>query len=216
MHEYNIDQYMEFYYEADDYSFKLGHMLPPVSKAGRKEMMRPIKSLILNALREVYPGQYKKIIWKLGKESSNPEADSTGILDILPGAVRAVYRLKHNKRPWLVDLLKNVRRNIPVYSDFLVQYPDPRRMDKHVLNLHRERWFYPAGDSALHYESVEDLLRKSRDSIIDYLEKLEYYLISETGDQFDAIMGELPDGFTGNPDSAVDDMIEQNPHKLRY
>jgi len=216
MHEYNIDRYVEFYYETDNYTFRLGDMLPPVRKVKRKEMIRPVKSLILHALHEVYPREYKKIVWKAGKEKGNVDGDSMGIIDLVPNAVRAVYRLKHSKRSWLVDGLKNIRRNFPVYSDFIVQYPDPRRIEKHVLNLHRERWFYPAGDNGLHYESVEDLLRKSRDLVIDYLEQLEYYLMPETEDTFTTIMDVLPDALTGTAGRGAGDMTQQNPHKLRY
>lgn len=215
LQQYNIDQYFEHYYETDNYAFSLGDILPPESGGEGKQMIRSIKALLLSAVKEVYPVQYKKIIWKKGSDDKNPDADSKGIIDFVPGAMRYVYRIKHSRRPWIVKLLKNMRRNLPWYSDFMVQYPDPRRVNRHVLNLHRERWFYPDGDSGLHYESVEDLLKKSRDTVIEYLEKLEQYLMPEVKESFATIVGEIPDGYTGNPLTSFENMTVQNPHRIR-
>ncbi len=216
LHQYNIDQYFEYYYETDNYLFRLEDLLPPVSGAEKEEMMRSAKALLLGAIKEIYPVQYKKLIWKMGSEDKNPVADSRGVMDIVPGAMRTVYRLKQSRRPWIVKLLKNIRRNLPWYSDFIVQYPDPRRVNKHLLNLHRERWFYPAGDGGLHHESVEDLLKKCRDGVIEYLERLEHYLMPDVKESFASIVGEIPDGYTGNPESSFEDMKQMNPHRIRY
>jgi hypothetical protein len=189
-------------------------MLPLKRSGGHRVLEPAVKSLILETVREVYPAQYGRMIWR--EHKTGHASGSLGKLDLVPYSLSWIYRLKRSRNRRLTGVLDRLRRNSFFYSDRMVRYPDPRRINRHVLNLHRERWFYPAGGRGLHYESAEDLFRMSVDRTVEIWEKMESRFYRKEKDLSDVMKMLRANALTGETDKEYADLKIAEPVRLQF
>ena len=122
------------------------------------------------------------------------------------------YSLKKSTSRKLADTCRWLVRSRFFYSDHFVRYPAGRRYNKHILNLHRQRWENPSGKIGLHYESVQNLLQQSCDRTVQLWEKIESSLY---GGENTSIFDDLQiNAYTGDNDLTYDDMKLKEPIRL--
>jgi len=213
--EYNLDLFFLHQYRTDGYAFNLDDMLP--LREGRRGLRinRPVKRLILEAFKEGFPDQYRRLF--LGRPSGDVDGDANAftLLDALPSLIRATYWIKRNRNPRLNALLDALRRRTALFNDYLVRYPDPRRINSHVLNLHRQRWVYPAGARGIHYESVEDLMRVVVDRTVDLWARVEAKLRQGNDNYSDVIRDMRTNNLSGEDGKDYLAMKDKEPVRLR-
>ncbi len=209
---YNIDNY--FLYSGEKSDFNIESMFFLNNSKGRKKLHSAVKIFLLESIAKEYPEIYKEIVWKEDKNDKNNYLMTGGYLDILPSLIKAAFRLKRNNNRRIAGILKFLKKRIPAYSDFLIRYPDPREINDHVLNLHRERWQYPAGKPGIHYESVENLLKISCEKTVEIWEKIE---ASMWGKNDRSVIESLRINlFTGEKKAQYHDMKIKNPVRLYF
>jgi hypothetical protein len=178
--QYHLDNYFQYHAEkASSFTFNVNDMLPLNTdrKVGRLD--RPIISLLLNSLNQVYPEIYRKLNI-LNLDSSNPDDPYPfNYVDLVPFFFKLSNRLKRNNNKRMANFFNFLRRNNLVYSDFIIRYPMHKKFNKNILNLHRERWENPSGKPGLHYESVQNLMTASCDKTIELWEKIESSLYTK-------------------------------------
>ncbi len=215
MFQYNMDAYFEYYFRDRRFHLALEEMFP-VTGTGLQERLYPsLKEFILGAIEESYPGGAKGLLWKRGKGEDTRLSRSFGYLDVCPRLIRAAYFLKRDLKGRFARLLRELRRKNVFYSDFLVPYPEARKINKHLMNLHRERWQHPAGMPGMRYESAEDLLRRTCDITTEVWEKTEGILFGQKKN-YGAIVQKLStNALTGHPGAAYRDLKVKDPVIIR-
>ncbi|MCX8123849.1 MAG: hypothetical protein N3F66_06755 [Spirochaetes bacterium] len=201
--EYTVDQYMAYYFNSDPFDYNLAAMIPIKGSL----QYSAIKDLIAGAIAHVNPSL--KINHPLFPYMPYD------IFDIALKCVPLVYLIKKTRNPQLIRILRFFEKK--VYSDFLVRYPDGRRINRHILNLHRERWFIPTGEPGLHYESVDDLFKIARDKTVQIWKQLEEMFTQRTeitAQQLRSVL-EYANAYTGKEGFSLDKMTLQNPIRLR-
>jgi len=201
--EYTIDQYMAYFFNSEPFDYNLKAMLPVKGSVQYKA----IKDLIAGAIAHTNTSLKINI----------PLFPYTPLdtFDIAVKCVPFVYMIKNNRSPQFVRILRFLEKRF--YSDFLVRYPDGRRINRHILNLHRERWFIPTGEPGLHYESVDDLFRIARDKTVFIWKQLEELFSKQehiTVQQLNTVL-EYSNAYTGKKGFSIDKMTLQNPIRLR-
>jgi len=201
--EYTIDQYMAYFFNSEPFDYNLKAMLPVKGSVQYKA----IKDLISGAIAHTNTSLKINI----------PLFPYTPLdtFDIAVKCVPFVYMIKNNRSPQFVRILRFLEKRF--YSDFLVRYPDGRRINRHILNLHRERWFIPTGEPGLHYESVDDLFRIARDKTVFIWKQLEELFSKQehiTVQQLNTVL-EYSNAYTGKKGFSIDKMTLQNPIRLR-
>ncbi|PKL39150.1 MAG: hypothetical protein CVV44_09805 [Spirochaetae bacterium HGW-Spirochaetae-1] len=211
--QYNIDNYYLYKDERrNELEPDIGKLLPVRKRALADQLRHAIKDIILEALNKSYPDIYPKIIWRDKKENESNYTGTWGYLDAVPFLIKTVYGIKTNKNIYFSNFVREIRMKKLFYSDFLVQYPQPRRLNTHVLNFHRERWNYPTEKTGLHYESIDDLLKQACEKIVTVWEKIEASLY--TG-QYPDITSMLADNaYTGVKNAGFDAMDIKNPSRI--
>jgi len=210
--QYNMDLFFEYFHGGEPYPFSIKDLLPLKRTHGRLITLdNSVKSLLLEMLRETYPAINALPFLK---NACIPVKNGFTSLDALPYIILYSHGLKRKRSTMLAKILKMAQRYKLCYPDYITEYPDPRRINRHVLNLHRERWYYPAGKSGLNYESVEDLFRLTRDRIVDAWDKMEAILF--TGKKnITPLLDELGiDAYTGEPGKYSHKMKIKNPVRL--
>lgn len=213
--EYNLDLYFLYHYRIEGYAFNLGDMLPAREGARALRIARPLKSLLLAALREGFPAHCSSALVGRGRPNGADPAGALTLLDAIPAFIRAAYWLKRNRNRRLNATLDRLRRARFLFNDFIVRYPEPRRINNHVLNLHRARWVYPAGARGIHYESVEDLLRIVIDRTASVWERVEMKLRTENRNFSDVIRDLKANNLSGEDGRDYLDMKHKEPVILR-
>ncbi len=201
--EYTVDQYMAYFFNSEPFDYNLEAMLPVKGSVQYKA----IKDLIAGAIAHTNPSL----------KINTPLLLYTTLdtFDIAIKSVPFVYMIKKNRSPQFVKLLRFLEKRF--YSDFLVRYPDGRRINRHILNLHRERWFTPTGEPGLHYESVDDLFRIARDKTVFIWKQLEELFTQQdhiSVQQLSTVL-EYSNAYTGKKGFSIDKMTLQNPIRLR-
>jgi hypothetical protein len=211
-----MDLFFAYLHENRTYDFNINHILPMnKNKAGIKVLEPSIVCLLLEMIENIIPNVLPKLIWKRNTKSSLDNYPGFGIIDIVPHLIKFNYSFKRNPNENLKKLMNIVKQRRIFFPDLTVRYPEPKKINRHVLNLHRERWVYPAGKSGIHYESVEDLYKIARDKIVQLLGKMESLLYSENKDT-DQIIREIQiDAYTGEPGKGPDDLKIKNPVRIR-
>ncbi len=214
--EYNMDLYFQYHHEQGYADFDINNALPLKRLSRGPMILDPaIKSFLIETIAETYPDLSKKGILSFFI-GINQSPYQFGTLDLLPRIIKYFYLEKRNEAPRLRGLMSFLRNKGLCSPDFLSRYPSPRRMNRHVLNLHRERWSYPAGAGGLHYESVEDLYKTAREKIINSWERIEAH-VYEKSDDFSRILDDLSiDAYTGEKAKAPEMMRISNPVRLRF
>jgi len=113
-----------------------------------------------------------------------------------------------------MNFLSDIRRRKIFFSDFIVRYPAKQKLNKHVLNLHRERWEYPAKKTGFNYESVDTLLQQSCERIVSAWEKIETCLYGKIDPG--ALEEFKINAYTGKENAGYYNMKIKNPVRLYY
>ncbi len=201
--EYTIDQYMAYFFNSEPFDYNLEAMLPEKGSV----QYRAIKDLLATAL--AHTNSSLKI--------TTPVLPCTtyDMFDIAIKSVPVVYTIKKTRSLRFIKLLRFFEKRF--YSDFLVRYPDGRRINRHILNLHRERWFIPTGEIGLHYESVDDLFRIARDKTVRIWTQIEEFFTQKQNISLQqlSLVLEFANAYTGKKGFSLDKMTQQNPIRLR-
>ena len=214
--EYNMDLFFQYHHEKGYADFDINNALPLKRLSRGPIILDPaVKTFLLETISEIYPQLSKKRLLSsligIGQSPYHFRA-----LDLLPFIIKYFYTAKRNDSRRPHSLVSFLRRKGIFSPDCLLRYPSPKRMNRHVLNLHRERWFYPAGAGGLHYESVEDLYKTARDKIVETWERIEAHVYERSGD-FSPILDDLSiDAYTGERAKTPETMRISNPVRLRF
>jgi hypothetical protein len=216
--ENNMDLFFNYSFNEDAYNnkfnFNLNDMLPSVNHKKIKSIEKAIKVFLMDSMKEADLGIYRRFAFIKDKE--NKIWPAFFIMDIMPFFIRLCYKIKKSRNPQLIKIINYIKKKNILYSDYFVNYPPVGKINTHVLNLHKERWFHPAGTSGLHYESVKDLLYISSARIAGIWKKIEEVLYSNRKDT-----SEIEKEFKINPITGILDkdyysMKVQNPVHLRF
>ncbi|MFH0976089.1 MAG: zinc dependent phospholipase C family protein [Spirochaetota bacterium] len=201
-------------YNKNPYDFNLDDMLPEWEKYGLQQVEHPIKTFLLNSIKEAHPETYNKLI--IIKQKDNEILPAIFIMNLIPIFIKFSFKIKNSRNPQLIKIINYIKKKKLFYSDYLIKYPPSGKLNTHVLNLHKERWFHPTGSSGLHYESVKDLLFISCERIADIWKKIEEILFSKSGDT-SKIENELKiNAITGVFEKDFNSMNLQNPIHLHF
>ena len=214
--QYNMDLFFQYHYREKRRSFEVDDMLPVRGKGLSSRLDPPVKEFILGSLEEEFPGKIDRLVWKKGPDEDRRLSHSLGFLDVCPALIKAAYRIKMGNHPRYLKTIKALRRRNLVYSDFLVPYPHPRSINRHIINLHRERWLNPAGTSGIRYESVEDLMRQCCEITVEVWERTEGILFGQKRN-YERIQKHLSvNALTGQPGMSFSEMKHKEPVILKY
>ncbi|MCX7679584.1 MAG: zinc dependent phospholipase C family protein [Spirochaetes bacterium] len=217
MFEYNIDAYFEHFYKNKQFRFTIDAFLPQKRFGIVKKIEPAIKEILLGAIEEAFPEKIVRLVWKYGKNSDVRLSDSFGFLDICPQLIKFAYAIKRahpNSR--IARFVRELRRRKLFYSDFMVLYPAPRKVNKHFVNLHRERWRNPSGSPGWRYESVEDLLMNTCSITTEIWEKVEGILFGEKKNYQQIIRHLSRNPFTGEIHIPYEQMKIHEAIHIRY
>ncbi len=211
--QYNIDIYYQYYNDkADEYRFSLEEMLPVRKSRWPLKLDDAVKSFILESIQSEFPENYKNITFFTSKETVGKGTKTIGYLDIIPRFMVWAYRLKWTKNRRLADIIKDVRRRKLLFSDFIVRYPWNKKINRDLLNIHRERWQYPAGGTGYIYDSVDNLLTGSIERTVEIWEKIESSLYEKKEPGVEDLLA--INSYTGEAGKRYKDMINMNPKKM--
>ncbi len=216
MFQYNMDVYFEYFYHDRKLRFNIDEMLPEKKKGLAGGIPPALKEFILGSIEEAFPGETKPLVWKKGPEPDTALSRSIGYLDACPRLMRASFRLKRSSNQRVARVLRALRRKNIIYSDFLVRYPEPRKVNRHVMNLHRERWQDPTGAPGVRYESADDLMRLCCDITADIWEKTEGILFGQKRNYTPIIHKLSVNAYTGHPSTGYAGLKVKEPVLLRY
>jgi hypothetical protein len=209
--QYNMDNY--YLYLAEDRAvFSLDEMLPLVARGRMRRLNPVIANFILECLADGNPGARESLALPLAG-SPGRGRPALSMLDLAPFCIRAVYRLKMTRSPRVLSLARDLRRRRLLYSDHLVCYPEKKSINRHVLNLHSERWQYPAERPGVLYDSVDSLARTSCEKTVALWEKIEAGLFG--GADLSALQELRVNAYTGVSGAGYFSMINKSPVRLR-
>ncbi len=174
---YNLDLFFLYYYRDTRFKFELDEMLPFLKGLSPHKLDPAVKDIILGPLSESFPRNAKRYVLKKGSSRDTLYSASIGYLDFSAWLVRMAFRLKFTRNPHLIKILDSVLRKKHVFSDLLVRFPEPRRINRHVLNHHRGQWFHPSGLPGNRYDSAEDILRECLNRVTDVWEEIEAMIL---------------------------------------
>lgn len=216
MFQYNMDVYFEYFFHDQRFHFSVDDIFPSTGAGLSERLYPPLKDFILGSLEEAFPGESKGLVWKNGPEADTRLSRSVGYLDACPRLIRTAFRIKRSTDQRLIKFLRTLRRRNIVYSDFLVRYPEPKKVNKHVMNLHRERWQSPTGAPGVRYESAEDLMRLCCDITTEIWEKTEGILFGQKRNYGPIIQKLAVNALTGHPTLGYGGLKIKEPILLRY
>lgn len=180
MFQYNLDGYFEHFFKDRRFHLDLNAFFPNTGKGFFTRLSPAVKEFVLGSIEEAFPNKIRRLIFKSGPGNDRRFSESFGFLDLCPKIISLVYAVKRAKTDSrIVRVIREIRRRKLVYSDFFVLYPPPRKINKHLANLHRDRWRSPSGTPGWRYESVEDLLHQVCAATTETWEKVEGILYGE-------------------------------------
>ena len=212
---YNLDNHFLYTSEnTDNLTFDI-HRFIPLKKENLFYRINPaVKSFILESLNSVYPEIYDKLIWKKGNNVDTKFHENYGTIDLLPYLIHFTYWIKRKKDKRFVNFLKKINSTNLFRSDFSIQYPPPKKINRHVLNFHKERWQYPASKAGFHYESIDNLLKLTCEKNVEIWEKIESMLYSNKKVNISDIIN--INAYTGTKEAGYHNMKIKNPIKLYF
>lgn len=199
--EYTIDAYMAYYYHSEPFDYNLHSMLPQKNSL----LYNSVKTFLSDAVAKHHPSlriTVPVISWF-----------NLDLFDLAMKCVAPVYKMKKSANPTVINIMRFLEKR--KYSDFFVRYPNPKRINRHILNLHRERWFVPTGEVGLHYESVDDLFKTSKEKTVliwKQCEELFTNRVAPAFTQFSAML-EYTNAYTGKKGFSLGTL--QHTHPLR-
>ncbi len=216
--EYNLDTYFNQNGDSNintaKFIFNLGDMLPIIKYKKSAKIEQSIKVLLINSLKEIHPELFRRL--NVFKFKKNDRFFLNILIDLIPFFIKFTYKIKNSRDPRLLKIITYIKRKNLFYSDYLINYPSRGRVNTHVLNLHKERWFHPSGVAGLHYESVTDLLLNASEQIANLWKKIEEMLYKNTKDISQLEQDININSYTGKAGLGFDSMNVQNPVKLRF
>jgi hypothetical protein len=216
--ENNMDIFFSQSYNEDAYNnkfnFNLNDMLPAANHKKIRSIENAIKVFLTDSIKEAYPNVYNKLAYIKDKEDKKWPVFF--MMDIMPFFIKLCYKIKISRNPQLLTIINYIKKKNILYSDYFVNYPTIGKINTHVLNLHKERWFHPTGTSGLHYESVKDLLFISSARIADIWKKIEAILCGSRKDTSEIEKEFKINSITGIFEKDFYSMKIQNPVHLRF
>ncbi len=215
--EYNMDIYFQYYHDRTENSISVSDCLSEtVTSRFARSLKEPLFKITSDLLQHISMNHGTSRSISTVLPTSIRQKAILIMLGHITSIVKSVFTLKTSKHSKIGKVLSALQSRKILATDLSVTYPEPRRINKHVLNLHRERWFYPAGGSGLHYESAEDLFKNARDKTIQIWEMLDSHLYGN-GPRLDSILHELElNCYTGERDKGVNMMTLCNEYRLRF
>jgi hypothetical protein len=213
--QHHLDNYFQYHEEnASNYQFTIDEMLPLSRKRLFRKLDMPIRSFMLDAIKNSYPDIYRRLMVLNLKKSGSDHPSHASYLDLLPLLIRLVYRLKRSKSRRVLNMIRYIRRNNLFFSDSIIPYPMNRKFNKNILNLHRERWEHPAGKSGLHYESVNNLMASACEKTVELWEKIESCLYAK--ENLKVLDDVNINAYTGDSKLTYHDMKIKRPIRLSF
>ncbi|MBP7602542.1 MAG: hypothetical protein KBA15_01330 [Spirochaetes bacterium] len=215
--QYNMDLFFQYHYNNQAFEYSLEDSLPVRRiRGGLRVLDTRIKNLIIEMIADSCPAELSRLI----RNSRSPRNENgewrSGLIDLLPYLIAGAYGIKRTGSATVRKLMDRMRIRRRFFPDYVTRYPDPRRMNRHALNLHRERWFHPLGSPGLHYESVEDLFKIARDRTVAAWERMESILYTGQAD-IPAIIAEfIPDPYTGESGSGPAGLKIKKPLRMHF
>jgi len=211
--QYNMDNYFLYRDERkDDLVTAPEKILPLKHRKGRYTLHPAIKDFILRSIYHSLP-DYTSMVMRVKDPERIERFDSLySWLDVLPRIWVKTSRLQRKLDGRAARFLKDVRMKKLFYSDFIIQYPQPRALNADALNFHRDRWNYPAGKPGFLYESAEDLLRRAVDETIAVWEAVEAANFDPSKRNYPEIL--QANCYTGVKDTAYQDMKLKSPIRI--
>jgi hypothetical protein len=211
--EYNIDNYFLYRDEWGTIINSLEDMLP-VYKIKNKTVIWPaIKYLILESLRRENEPLLKKYFQDIKSDKIDGDIGQIKNFDRIPSGINLCYKIKRTDNPKWINIIDKLCENPVTYSDFLVRYPQPKRVDEDALNIHQGRWQYPANQRGFRYESVLHLIKSAIEEIVAVWELVEPAIYGGKHSDFDEMM--LLNAYTGEKNVFFEDMKIKDPVKLK-
>ncbi len=213
--QYNMDLFFQYHYNSRVFEFSTEEFLPlRRGRGGMRILDYRIKSLLLETLAEACPAELSGLLWTARNPLHTDGTWKSGPIDLIPSILRHSYRIKRSDSRALRKLMDRLRIRRRFFPDYVTRYPEPRRMNRHALNLHRERWFHPLGSPGLHYESVEDLFKTARDRTVAVWERMESMLYRGVTDVSSLVAELSVDSYTGEAGSRPLQMKIKKPLHL--
>lgn len=215
--QYNMDLFFQYHYNNRVFEYRLEDSLPlRRARGGFRVLDTTVKNLIIEMLRDACPAELSRLV-RNARVPRDENADSrSGLIDLLPHLIAGAYRIKRTGSATVRKLMDRMRLRHRLFPDYVTRYPEPRRMNRHALNLHRERWFHPLGSAGLHYESVEDLFKTAHDRTVAAWERMESTLYTGHAD-ISAIIAEfMPDSYTGETGSGPAGLKIKKPLRMHF
>jgi hypothetical protein len=215
--EYNLDNYFQYYHDQSESYTLITDCLSKTSvRDGFNKLMPPLYALIAGINTLPTTGNDRSIFSSPGPLGGLQQKIFSVLLQQLVPLIGTIHKFKTNRSPVRSRILKSRWIRKILSPDFTTLYPEPRRLNKHILNLHRERWYYPAGGSGLHYESVEDLIKLAREKIVVVWELLDSYLFGH-GPKLETILQDVKlDCYTGERAKGPELMTVCNEYRIRF
>ncbi|HPO44219.1 MAG TPA: zinc dependent phospholipase C family protein [Spirochaetota bacterium] len=214
--QYNMDLFFQYHYNNHVFEFSLDDSLPVEHTPwGFRVLDGRIKSLLLEVLADSCPAELPRLARKTPPQRQENDRWGRGLVDLLPHLIGISYRIKRTGNATIRRIMDRIRVRRRLFPDYVTRYPEPRRMNRHALNLHRERWFHPTGAAGLHYESVEDLFKIARERTVAAWERMESGLYTGKAD-INAIISEfMADSHTGEAGAGPSSLRIKKPLRMR-
>ncbi|MFC1670688.1 zinc dependent phospholipase C family protein [Spirochaetota bacterium] len=212
--KYNMDNYFFYSDETNDLSFDINKFIPLTASKWGPVINPSVKSLILESINDVYPEIYKKIIWRKSKNEDKKFQDSFGIIDLVPQLIKFSYWVKRKKSKNFVNFINKMKNINFLFSDFIIQYPPQKKINRHVLNFHKERWQYPASRTGFQYESIDNIMEHICEKNVEIWEKIESLLYENK--KINVVNDIDINAYTGVKGVQYHDMKLKNPVRLYF
>ncbi len=214
--EYNMDLFFLYHYQDRRFKLEIDDMLIGGNGFRSNRFDAAVKDLLLGSLAQAHPQLVDRYVWIKGKTEDTRYARSIGYLDIVTPLIRLTHRFKQSKNEYIKKISSRILRGKHVYFDLLVRYPEPRQINRHVLNHHRARWVHPAGIPGVRYDSVEDILRECSARVADAWESIESILYGSR-EKYESIIEKISvNALTGGQKEGSRALKLKEPVRLRF
>jgi len=215
LYYYNMDNYFLYKDDNKDSLFFNSDEMIPIEKARIFKRISPaIRCYILKAIDDSQPDMFNKLLFKKTKvkdKNNDYYLSLLSYLDLFPDLFFLTQKLKKTPNEKIHKVLDKLASNTMTYSDFFVRYPHHRNINDHVLNLHMEKWQFPAGSPELKYESIKKLINTVLEKTLVTWRDFEESLFNETEIDFSSYFNF--NALTGT-ESSYHDMKLSEPIKL--
>lgn len=211
--QYNIDNYFIYRDESGAIIRSLEEMLPVYTGRGKKVVWPSIKYLILESLKRENEPLLRKSFPDLKQKRIDGDTGKVKNFDRIPLWISLCYKIKRTENSKWINIIDKLADNPLTYSDFLIRYPLPKRVDEDALNIHQGRWQYPALQRGFRYESVLHLIKFSIEQIVGVWELIEPAIYETKTLDINEIIG--LSSYTGEKGVFFNEMKIKDPVRLK-